>query len=89
MVFLLMFGMMVVYCMRINVGVIMIIILDEEVYMKVGILEVKWNVRFWLILENVFVSLGYLEIFVCFILVWFLEKFILKFNLNCKKKICK
>lgn len=45
-VFLLMFGMMVVYCMRINVGVIMIIILDEEVYMKVGILEVKWNVRF-------------------------------------------
>lgn len=45
MVFLLMFGMMVVYCMRINVGVIMIIILDEEVYMKVGILEVKWNVR--------------------------------------------
>lgn len=76
MVFLLMFGMMVVYCMRINVGVIMIIILDEEVYMKVGILEVKWNVRFWLILENVFVSLGYLEIFVCFILVWFLEKFL-------------
>lgn len=46
MVFLLMFGMMVVYCMRINVGVIMIIILDEEVYMKAGILEVKWNVRF-------------------------------------------
>lgn len=76
MVFLLMFGMMVVYCMRINVGVIMIIILDEEVYMKVGILEVKWNVRFWLILENIFVSLGYLilKIFVCFILVWFLEK---------------
>lgn len=69
-----MFGMMVVYCMRINVGVIMIIILDEEVYMKVGILEVKWNVRFWLILGYIFVSLGYLKIFVCFILVWFLEK---------------
>lgn len=76
MVFLLMFGMMVVYCMRINVGVIMIIILDEEVYMKVGILEVKWNVRFWLILGNIFVSLGYLKIFVCFILVLFLEKFL-------------
>lgn len=88
-----MFGMMVVYCMRINVGVIMIIILDEEVYMKVGILEVKWNVRFWFILENIFVSLGYLilKIFLFyFSLVFrkcFIEKFNLKFNLNCKKNL--
>lgn len=44
-VFLSTLGMMVVYCMRTNVGVTMITILDEEAHMKVGTPEAKWNVR--------------------------------------------
>lgn len=42
-VFLSTLGMMVVYCMRTNVGVTMITILDEEAHMKVGTPEAKWN----------------------------------------------
>lgn len=37
-------GMVVVYCMRTNVGVTMITILDEEAHMKVGTPEAKWSV---------------------------------------------
>ncbi|XP_061178058.1 vesicular glutamate transporter 2-like [Saccostrea echinata] len=36
-------GMVVVYCMRTNVGITMITILDEEAHMKVGTQQAKWN----------------------------------------------
>ncbi|XP_078333766.1 vesicular glutamate transporter 2-like [Crassostrea virginica] len=36
-------GMVVVYCMRTNVGVTMVTILDEEAHMKVGTQQAKWN----------------------------------------------
>ncbi|XP_055998700.1 vesicular glutamate transporter 2-like isoform X2 [Ostrea edulis] len=41
--FLTTLGMVVTYCMRTNVGVTMITILDEEAHMKVGTLQAKWN----------------------------------------------